>query len=296
MTAVALVGSSGLIGSGIVEALRGNAQLVSLSRRSVPSFDITDIESVRRGLPKKIDSLVHAAGIINELTEDTNSALRYSGEYTYRLFEEARQRGMQKLVYMSSQHVYGVTDGRITESSPLRPQSTYALCHQLSEDIAAYFSRKYSIRVLILRPTAVYGFLPSIEGFQRWSLIPYSFPRSLVESGKIVLKSSGLQSRQFVSSVRLGGYVKNFLRSSGEPIEILNPQGEECMTVLDFARYCGTVYKEVTGNDFRIEAAQATAEDLSLRPLEYISSKPAPQERLDLGSFVRRMLLSLRKP
>jgi hypothetical protein len=67
------------------------------------------------------------------------------------------------------------------------------------------------------------------------------------------------------------------------------------MSVLDFARFCGELYAEITGNAYQVESPKPNAEELSLRPFRYLSSKSVPQEKLELGSFVRTMILSLGK-
>lgn len=292
MNEVVLVGGNGLLGSGISKVLADDFRVTSLSRTTVPAIDIHDRSSIERGLPHVVSTLIHAAGVTDELAVDEPRALQHATQAALNLVEVAHERGLKNLIYISTQHVYGSTEGEIDEDSPLAPRSFYALCHAMTESVMAFVGRKYGLRVLILRPAAVFGVLQEPHAFKRWSLIPFSFPRSVVETGQIVLKSSGLQYRSFVSSTRLGGYVKAFLNST-ESYQVINPRGEACMTVAAFADVVAATYQGMTGKKVQVLKPEPSAAELSIKPLDYRSREPEPRETFDLIAHLTHLFRSL---
>jgi UDP-glucose 4-epimerase len=293
MTEVVLIGGNGLLGSGITRVLTDDFRVIPLSRTTFPSVDIQDRSALERGLPHKVTTLIHAAGVTDELAQDAPRALQHSTTGAFNLIEVACQRGLRELVYISTQHVYGTTEGIIDEDSPTNPRSFYALCHTMTEAIVTFLAKKYDVRLLILRPAAVFGNLHEPHSFKRWSLIPFSFPQAVVESGQIVLKSSGLQYRSFVSSTRLGGYIRAFLHST-ERHRIINPRGEDCMTVAAFADLVVTTYKEMTGIEARVLKPEPAVNEPTTKPLDYRSREPEPRETFDLKSHLTTLFKTLR--
>lgn len=96
--------------------------------RDVRELNVEDL----RGFP----AVVHMAELSNdslgELSPEITYAINHRG--SVRLAELAKEAGVERFVYMSSCSVYGVaTDGAVTETSPLNPQTDYAKCKVLVE-------------------------------------------------------------------------------------------------------------------------------------------------------------------
>ena len=93
-----------------------------------------------------------------------------------------------------------------------------------------------------------------IDKFDRWSLIPYSFPLEAVYTQKIVLRSSGEQNRNFVSTYDIARYVESLTNSSeGESFEVINAIGKDTMSVYEFGLKCCEIYRQVTGKECSVE-------------------------------------------
>ena len=56
-------------------------------------------------------------------------------------------------------------------------------------------------KTLVIRPSAVFGNVT--ENFNRWGLIPFSFPMELAKKKKIIIRSHGKQYRNFISAKKI---------------------------------------------------------------------------------------------
>ena len=101
-----------------------------------PRTLVKDLRNVTIEDFEGVDAVVHMA----ELSNDPTGALRpgITHEINHRgsvnMAKLAKAAGVQRFVYMSSCSVYGVaTDGDVTESSSVNPQTDYAECKTLVE-------------------------------------------------------------------------------------------------------------------------------------------------------------------
>lgn len=76
-------------------------------------------------------------------------------------FEAARLLGVSRVVYASSEGVYGPQDEygdrEVNEDDHLHPRSGYHLTKQLSEILAEQYTKKYKMNFTALRPAIIYG-------------------------------------------------------------------------------------------------------------------------------------------
>ena len=96
--------------------------------------------------------------------------------------------GIEKIIYFSTAHVYGSFENRISEITPPNPLSSYSITHYFTEQLIRSITNDESTKCLIIRPNAVFGIPPNLNSFNRWGLIPYSFPLEGVTKNKITLK------------------------------------------------------------------------------------------------------------
>jgi UDP-glucose 4-epimerase len=251
---VAIAGTSGLIGSAVARQLSAAYSITSIGRRDDNHFraDLSDPDAVGRLDFRSIDYLVHCAGIVDEDFADPVRAFRQATQGMAALVNKAKSAGIRKFVYVSSAHVYGPLRGTINELSPPNPLHDYAIAHFASEQSLRRVAAA-DFRAVVLRPCAVFGIPPDIERFRRWSLIPFGFPRSALESGVIALASRGIQRRNFAAADDVAEVVAQSLDNEGvEPFTTVNVVGNQTMTVYDFAELCCEVARKVTGKICRI--------------------------------------------
>ena len=251
---VALAGSTGLIGAALAARLAASGHhLVRLGRAA--SSDVrVDLAADEALAPRALagcDALVHAAGVTDEDFADPAVAIAKSGRGARALLAAATQAGVGRLAYVSSAHVYGPLEGVIDESRAPGPCSDYARAHRATEE-AFEAATGAGARTLVARPCAVFGMPPSLERFARWSLIPFDFPRQAL-AGRIVLKSPGLQQRNFVSTEGLAGLVAGWLETGPSGLTRANAPGPETLSVFDFAALCAKIAAEETGRECPVE-------------------------------------------
>jgi UDP-glucose 4-epimerase len=265
VSTVLLTGSTGLIGAEIDGVLSRSERVVRLGRNPESDFqldlgDRAGIESL--DLPP-CDSLVHCAGIVDEDVRSSPAEVWSRSTAAFAaLIERALAVGARKFVYVSSAHVYGPLKGSIDESHEPDPRSEYALAHFAAEQTMKRMLEGRGSG-LVLRPCAVFGRLRHPSRFRRWSLIPFSFPREAVFQGRIVLRSSGLQKRNFVSAGDMADLVASSL--AGElPGEwtVMNPTGPETLSVREFAFRVADRYREITGIECPVEVPAVDEDDV----------------------------------
>jgi len=245
---IAIAGATGLVGGAIAARLAAEGHAVTGIGRAAGSDVAFDLASGQPLDPRALegcDALVHAAGVTDEDFANPGAARAKSTEGAVALLAACAQAGVQRLAYISSAHVYGPLEGRIDEDRPPDPRSPYAHAHLATEALfreAAYTGAS----VLIARPCAVFGPLADPSRFARWSLIPFDFPRQAV-AGRIVLKSSGLQRRNFVPADGVGNLVGWWLSQAGSGVQVANAPGRSEMTVYDFALLCAKIGGEEAG-------------------------------------------------
>ena len=83
-----------------------------------------------------VEAIVHMAELSNDPTGQLSPTITYDINHkgSVRLANLAKAAGIRRFVYMSSCSVYGVaTEGDVTESSPVNPQTAYAECKTFVE-------------------------------------------------------------------------------------------------------------------------------------------------------------------
>ena len=249
MKRVALAGASGLVGHAVARAFEARgARIVRVGRASACDvrLDLAQPAALPGDALAGCDLLVHAAGVTDEDFADPRAAQAKAEGGARALFAAAAAAGVPRWVYVSSAHVYGPLEGMLDESSPARPASAYARAHFATEEIAREAAAKAGAALLVARPCAVYGMPPDLARFARWSLIPFDFPRQAL-GGRIVLKSPGLQRRNFVPAGGVASLVGWWVAQARAGETLANAPGRDEMPVYDFARLCARIAREETG-------------------------------------------------
>ncbi|MEB3330945.1 MAG: SDR family oxidoreductase [Synechococcaceae cyanobacterium] len=151
-------------------------------------------------LPAGLDLLIHAATANEIVSRDPVAGLQLGVVGTQRLLQAAVAAGVPRLLFFSTLQVYGTElEGEIDEETPVRCQSAYGLNHWLGEQLCALAAEQHGLAICAVRPANVYG-VPDSRRTERSTLVPQCFVREALAEGRIVLRSSGLQPRNFVST------------------------------------------------------------------------------------------------
>jgi nucleoside-diphosphate-sugar epimerase len=140
------------------------------------SGDIRDFADVTKIIfDFKIDKIIHVAYTLTAEGEaNPLAAIQVNVLGTCNIFEAARIRGTQRVVFCSSTAAFGSQDhfGDLPlrdEEDFMKPFSIYGATKLLDEFMATRFERRYGIEIPVLRIAAVYGLGVAERGAMAWT-------------------------------------------------------------------------------------------------------------------------------
>ncbi|ATL26824.1 NAD-dependent epimerase/dehydratase family protein [Streptomyces formicae] len=158
---VLLTGAAGGLGTlmrGLLPAYGHTLRLLDV--RPLPgepdavTADLADRDALREAV-RGVDAVLHLAGISLESTFD--KILKANIEGTYNLYEAAREEGVRRVVFASSNHTVGFTprprgeQPLIPVGTPRRPDTFYGLSKSFGEDLAQLYWDKHGIETVSVR-------------------------------------------------------------------------------------------------------------------------------------------------
>lgn len=202
---VAVTGAGGFLGGRLVGGLADAGMptralvrapvswLRSLDQRTV---DLTEpVELVAEAL-EGCSTLVHLAGH-NEVVaaREPDRALSESVIAARHAAEAAAAAGVRRVVFVSTIHVYGTKlepGAVVDEEVAPAPRGAYAIARLAAEHVIAAAPDP-----VVLRLSNAVG-SPADPGVDRWTLVAADLCRAGVETGEVVLHSTGQQWRDFI--------------------------------------------------------------------------------------------------
>lgn len=161
MKKVLLTGAAGIVGS-LLRPLLGERYERIVLTDIVPIRETATNETFTRGdiadadfvdtVVSGVDGVIHLAGCVGpDFTFEEVLTANIIG--THNVFAACRRHQVARVVYASSHHAVGFyrRDDLIDESAPPRPDSQYGLSKAFGESVAAYYSDKFAIDVLVIR-------------------------------------------------------------------------------------------------------------------------------------------------
>ena len=266
---ILITGGLGYLGGRVADSLKRNfpeTTIILGTRRKIrdipdwaESFkiihlDICDSLSIEKAVVGS-DTVVHLAALNeHESIKDIEAAWKTNALGTQALLSAANRKGVQRFVYFSTFHVYGDYRETITENSPARPHHPYAATHRAAEDMVRFYQYYKNMDTLILRLSNGFGY-PMDTGINRWTLVFNDLCRQAVTSGKMVLKSSGKQYRDFVSLHDVSAAVEHFLFTiQGQWGDgLYNLGGDGSLSIAEAAKTIAKVYEKKYGKRISIE-------------------------------------------
>ena len=247
---------------------------------TVLQMNLLDEDSIANCLENRdIDVIIHLAAF-NEIDsiKDPALALEVNTKGTYKLSSVANEKKINRFVYFSTFHVYGETSSAvITEETPTRPFHPYAITHRAAEDFVAFLNRYHKMKTLIFRLSNGYGY-PMDMDINRWTLVFNDLCKQAVISGRIVLKSSGKQHRDFISLHDIARAVYHSLYAVPDRWGdgLYNLGGNCSMSILDVAEKISDVYKTKYKKEIlEIKTGQNDRGSITPEPVKYSIEKIA---------------------
>jgi len=159
---------------------------------------IKDIRNISINDLKNIDSIIHLAALSNDPLGEFNQKLTYNInlDATIKLAKLAKQAGIKRFVYASSQSMYGISkvDNELDEdNSEKNPITAYAKTKWDAEcELKKLGSNDFT--VVCFRPSTVFGASPKL----RCDIVFNNLVACAYTTGKIEIKSDGTPWRPVV--------------------------------------------------------------------------------------------------
>lgn len=218
-----ITGSKGIIGSGIIKWLllenqinQTDVHILASTRTPENRPDYIEnkdlIEFCRFGEEQKlcnekqVDYIVHAATGTDNSYHAAHPAesLRVIIDGTERMLEIAKEHKDCRMIYISSEEVYGLPESEesISETyvgaiDSLNSRSCYPLGKKAAELLCYNYGVEYGTDVKIIRPTCIQGLLQRYDAER----VVNEILRCVVENRNLVLKSAGLTKKCFMYSL-----------------------------------------------------------------------------------------------
>ncbi|MGX1129726.1 uronate dehydrogenase [Streptomyces glaucescens] len=133
--------------------------------------DLADKDAVREAV-RGVDAIIHLAGI--SLEAPFEKILKANIEGTYNLYEAAREEGVRRIVFASSNHAVGYTprpqgdDPLIPIDTPRRPDTFYGLSKSFGEDLAQFYWDKHGLETVSVRIGSCFPEPTSVRMLSVW--------------------------------------------------------------------------------------------------------------------------------
>lgn len=222
-----------------------------------------------------VDVVIQAAGMnAQDCAADPVAALAFNGLATARLVAAASRAGVKRFIYLSTAHVYASPlIGTITEDTCPRNLHPYASSHLAGEYAVLSASQRGEIEGIVLRLSNAFG-APAHRDVNCWTLLVNDLCRQAVVAGKLVLRSDGLQQRDFIALQDTARCVAHFiaLPFSNYSDGLFNLGGERARSVYEMTQLVAARCQMVLGFTPPIERANPPSEKHAI-PLAYDTAK-----------------------
>ncbi len=124
----------------------------------VVQMDLADYGSVLRAM-QGVEAVVHFGADSSNFSA-WESVLPNNIVGTYNAYEAARQAGVRRVVYASSNHAagYAILDGGVVgPDAPVRPDSLYGVSKCFGESLGRFYHDEYGLQVICLRIGSCHG-------------------------------------------------------------------------------------------------------------------------------------------
>ena len=281
-----ITGASGFIGGYLCQYFSEKGYSVIASARRItqalqdalPKCALIELDVLKpETFPATIQAevLIHTATANDIVSRDTLAGIELSAVGTQNMLQLASKHHIPTMMVFSTFQIYGTElIGLIDETTLPAPVNDYGLNHLFAEDYVAMAVRKGQLESgIVLRPSNVYGRF-AVPTVNRWTLVPGCFCKEAIEHGKITLKSSGQQNRNFVSLENISRACETIIQKGPTGYNVFNIGSTHSESILSVAKRVQQAYQHrynkelpvliesnqpAIGNDFTVSLDKLTA-------------------------------------
>ena len=271
---ILITGATGYVGGRLARHLAAsNRYEVVLGSRRPQSSNVdpalrlvmtnySDAASLRSAC-EGVDAIVHLAGAnAQSCAADPALAFEVNAVGTARLVAAAVLSGVERFVYLSTAHVYGGGAGLIGEETCARGTHPYATSHRAGEDIVLHARARRELDGVAARLSNSFG-APASASADCWMLLVPDLCRQAVRSRRLVLRSSGLQRRDFITLTDTCAALEHLLAVESTGDGLFNVGGRWAPTVREMADRIAALCPRVLGYEVPVETAPPAAGERS---------------------------------
>jgi len=187
-----------------------------------------------------IDVVIHTSGMnAQECQEDPKKAFELNGGATSSIVSASINNKVKRFIYLSTAHVYAAPlIGIFTERSKTTNKHPYATSHLEGENsvLNGDWDETNSYGIYVLRMSNVFG-IPTHKHVNCWMLLINDLCKQAITTGKLVLKSSGGQMRNFLPLTDTCNIIENLANYHAKDSvkKIMNIGGFKSFKVIEIA-------------------------------------------------------------
>jgi len=315
---IIITGSTGLIGSNLVNAIAYNSQkkglnvhlilpvrnldaatnLFSWSNAEIMPYEL----GARLNMEKAVDYIVHLASPTSSIffTEKPADTMMSNYEGYKALLDWAVIHPVKRFIGLSTMEVYGypikghkVTESELGSFETMNARNSYPIAKIACEALCNSYYVQYGVPAVILRATQTFG--PGVKYDD--GRVFAQFMRCAIEEKDIVLKSAGLTERPYLYTAdAVSAILVSLLRAEpGEAYTVANP--DTYCSIKDMAQMVANILADghikvvfdIAEDIEKLGYAQTLYMDLDVDKIKKIGWKPTT----NLAEMYKRMILCM---
>lgn len=286
---VLVTGGHGYVGGRIAYHLIQSGYKVTLGSRQVsgkpewlPQADVASLDwgnqAALENACNGVDVVIHAAGMnAQECHKQPIDALEFNGVASSRLAVAATNVGVDKFVYLSTAHIYlKPLQGLINEKVCPKNLDPYASSHLAGENAIRNIWGAEKNSPIILRLSNAIG-APMHKNVNCWTLLVNDLCLQAVQNKNLVLRTLGLQKRDFITLNDVSMAVEHLLKIdiSSEENGVFNVGSRHSITIFEMANLIACRCEALLGFKPNILRPEERGEEINFEepPLIYDNKK-----------------------
>ena len=209
-----------------------------LPQAETVAMDVLEPKTLSKAF-EGVQAVVHLAAMNTyECAADPGKSVLVNTLGTLNVLNAAIAAGLERFIYFSTAHVYGEPlIGCITEATLPRPIHPYAITHYAAENFVLAAHNQNKITGIALRLSNGFG-APTHPDVDCWTLLVNDLCRQAVQTRKMVLRSNGLQQRDFIPLMDVGCAVRHLIPLPRDDCAdgLFNLGGKASLSVLEMAQ------------------------------------------------------------